>query len=159
MVSSFIITCSTRSFVVSSFVITFNKTDGEMPKEERQGRQTPMITIWSAQGKWAFRFSLMAMRRNLGCVLLCYCLARRNAAALAIRPPNRQRLLLRRSSSHGDDDSTTGTSKATVLHSRNIPKAETKVLDLLERYPTADGRGVKIAILGRYIVMLVVPRR
>ncbi len=33
------------------------------------------------------------------------------------------------------------------LHSRSIPKAETGVLDLLKKYPTADGRGVKIAIL------------
>jgi len=31
--------------------------------------------------------------------------------------------------------------------SRSIPKGETKVLDLLQGQPTADGRGVKIAIL------------
>ena len=34
-----------------------------------------------------------------------------------------------------------------IKASRNIPKEETKVLDLLQRHPTADGRGVKIAVL------------
>jgi len=31
--------------------------------------------------------------------------------------------------------------------SRDIPKVETGVLSLLEKYPTADGRGVKVAVL------------
>lgn len=35
----------------------------------------------------------------------------------------------------------------TFTSSRSIPKEETKVLDLLQGQPTADGRGVKIAVL------------
>lgn len=33
--------------------------------------------------------------------------------------------------------------------SRSIPKAETDILDLWQTHPKADGRGVKIAILGK----------
>ena len=43
----------------------------------------------------------------------------------------------------------TSTTSTTInpYYSKSIPKAETGVLSLLKKYPTADGRGVKIAIL------------